>query len=56
MSKADLASEKKLEPLVESDANAHHTVWGSSDINLGRGVYYEYLMAQGLLVQTKETH
>ncbi len=46
-------SEKRLELLIGSDANTHHTVWGSSDVNPRGGCLCKYLMAQGLLVQNK---
>ncbi len=46
-------AERKLELLTGYDANAHHTVWGNSDINSNGEDLWEYLMAQELLVFNK---
>ncbi len=50
----EYCSEKKLELLVGSNANAHHTVKAYLGRQLNRrGSLWEYLMAQGLLVQNE---
>ncbi len=45
--------ERKLELLTGCDANAHHTVWSSSDVNSKGEDLCEYLMAQELLILNK---
>ncbi len=49
----EYCAERKLELLTGCDANAHHTVWGSSDVNSRGEDLCEYLMAQELLVLNK---
>lgn len=44
----EYARRHRLQLLVGCDANAHHTSWGSSDINSRGNVLYDFLLTNGL--------
>lgn len=46
----DYCRESGLELLVGMDANSHHTVWGSSDVNLRGEELLQYIMMTDFLV------
>ncbi len=49
----EYCSEKTLKLPVESNPNAHYSVWGSSDVNPRRESFCAYLIARSLLVHNK---
>ncbi|XP_073986093.1 uncharacterized protein [Rhodnius prolixus] len=45
----DYCSERRLPLVIGCDANAHHTAWGSSDVNSRGEALLEYLMSTNLV-------
>jgi len=46
----DAAQQKKIGVVLGCDANAHHTIWGSTDINERGELFFEFLLKTNLLV------
>ena len=44
------AQQKKIGVVLGCDANAHHTIWGSTDINERGELFFEYLLKTNLMV------
>lgn len=50
------AKSERLDLIMGCDANAHHTIWGSSDINKRGESIFEYLLSTNLVISNRGTH
>ena len=51
----DYCDKNKLQLIIGCDANAHHIIWGSTDIN-PRECLMEYLVSTNLNILNKSHH
>lgn len=49
----DEASEKKLDLVIGGDANAHHKIWGSKDINIRGESFLNFILSSNLSIANR---